>query len=196
MSTRQSDKRKRKPGGRPQRESTRRAVSATSGVLVAVGRVAMLAVIVAAVVQAVLFLVTAIVRPGSRGAAPALQTYVALTLAAIGLIIVLVIALDLTYLPDRLFARDRLGALFIAVWACGAVAIVVGLLGSYQLAVYVAIEILPGAVAFVLISLLTPGLYKRPLDGPGEAAPGDAAGSGSGSGAERGRQRRGGRARR
>jgi hypothetical protein len=118
----------------------------------------------------------------------------------VGLVVMLAIGLNSTYLPGRLFAADRLGTLFVVVWACGAVAIVVGLLGSFQLGAYVAVEILPAAVAFVLIGLISPGLFRRPSDDSGKTghdhgATGSGSRSGSGSG-ERGRQRRGGRARR
>jgi hypothetical protein len=175
-------------------------VSATSGFLVTVGRIVMLAIMVGAVLRAVQVLIAVIVSPGSLGSAPALQSYVAFSVAAVGLVVMLAIGLNSTYLAGRLFAADRLGTLFVVVWACGAVAIVVGLLGSFQLGAYVAVEILPAAVAFVLIGLISPGLFRRPSDDSGttghdHGATGSGSRSGSGSG-ERGRQRRGGRARR
>jgi hypothetical protein len=216
MSTRQPDKRRQRPGGVSRESGSRRAVSATTGFLVTVGRVVMLAIMVGAVLRAVQVLIAVIVSPGSLGSAPALQSYVAFSVAAVGLVVMLAIALNSTYLPGRLFAADRLGTLFLVVWACGAVAIVVGLLGSFQLGAYVAIEILPAAVAFVLIGLISPGLFRRPSDDSGttghdhgatssgsRSGPGSSSNSGrsdsghSGSGSsERGRQRRGGRARR
>lgn len=200
MNTRQPDKRRQRPGAAPRRSGPRRAVSATSGFLVTVGRIVMLAIMVGAVLRAVQVLIAVIVSPGSLGSAPALQSYVAFSVAAVGLVVMLAIGLNSTYLPGRLFAADRLGTLFVVVWACGAVAIVVGLLGSFQLGAYVAVEILPAAVAFVLIGLISPGLFRRPSDDSGttghdHGATGSGSRSGSGSG-ERGRQRRGGRARR
>jgi hypothetical protein len=200
MNTRQPDKRRQRPGAAPRGSGPRRAVSATSGFLVTVGRIVMLAIMVGAVLRAVQVLIAVIVSPGSLGSAPALQSYVAFSVAAVGLVVMLAIGLNSTYLPGRLFAADRLGTLFVVVWACGAVAIVVGLLGSFQLGAYVAVEILPAAVAFVLIGLISPGLFRRPSDDSGKTghdhgATGSGSRSGSGSG-ERGRQRRGGRARR
>ena len=206
MSTRQPDKRRQRSGGASRGSGSRRAVSATSGFLVTVGRIVTLAIMVGAVLRAVQVLVAVIVRPGSLGSWPALQSYVAFSVAAVGLVVMLAIALNSTYLPGRLFAADRLGTLFVVVWACGAVAIVVGLLGSFQLGAYVAVEILPAAVAFVLIGLISPGLFRRPSDDSGASdrnhgatSSGSRSGSGSHSGSgsgEHGRQRRGGRARR
>jgi len=90
--------------------------------------------------------------------------------------------------------------LFGAVWATGAAAIVIGLLGHVQLGAYVAIELLPAAVAFVIMGLVSPGLYRR------DAAAGAASGGSPSTGREdagpqparpeRARQRRGGRTRR
>ena len=79
----------------------------------------------------------------------------------------LALALNASYLPDRLFAPRRLGLLFAAVWAIGAGAILVGLLGSIGLGAYVAVELLPAAMAFALMGLVSPGLFRRP------ARPGD-----------------------
>jgi hypothetical protein len=186
-------------------------VAATSGFLVTVGRIVMLAIMVGAVLRAVQILITVIVRPGWLHF-PTVSSYVAFILAVATNVLMLAIALNSTYLPNRLFAADRLGKLFLAVWACGAAAIIVGLLGSFQLGAYVAAEVLPVAVAFVLIGLISPGLYRRPADDSGttghdrgatssdsrsgpDSGSGPDSRSGSGSG-DHGRQRRGGRARR
>ena len=205
MSTRHPDKRRQRSGGTSRGGGRRRAVAATSGFLVTVGRIVMLAIMVGAVLRAVQILITVIVRPGWLHF-PTANSYVAFILAVATNVLMLAIALNSTYLPNRLFAADRLGRLFLAVWACGAAAIIVGLLGSFQLGAYVAAEVLPVAVAFVLIGLISPGLYRRPADDSGtsghdrgakgsDSCPDPGSSSGSGSG-DHGRQRRGGRARR
>ena len=111
----------------------------------------------------------------------------------------LALALNSSYLPDRLFAARRLGALFVVVWATGAAAIVAGLVGAVQLGAYVAIELLPAVVAFVLMGLVSPGLYRRPgAERPASRRPaaGDEGSAPRPASPERSRQRRGGRARR
>jgi hypothetical protein len=153
-------------------------------------RIVMLAILVGAVLWAAEILVTAVVRPGWLHF-PALNSYVAFALAVATNGLLLALALNSTYLPDRLFAADRQGMLLLVVWASGAAAIIVGLIGSFGLGAYIAALVLPAAMAFVLIGLVSPGLFRRPPDGAAEAGDGRAAGSG-----ERGRQRRGGRARR
>ena len=52
--------------------------------------------------------------------------------------------------------------LLLVVWASGAAAIIIGLVGSYGLGAYIAAQVLPAAMAFVLIGLVSPGLFRRP----------------------------------
>ena len=189
MSTRQPDKRTRRAAGASRRGAQARAVSATRALLVTIVQIVMLAILVGAVLWAVEILVTAVVRPGWLHF-PALNAYVAFALAVATNVLLLVLALNATYLRDRLIAADRQGTMLLVVWACGAAAIIIGLVGTFGLGAYIAALVLPAAMAFVLIGLVSPGLFRRPLKD--SAADGDgAAGSG-----ERGRQRRGGRTRR
>ena len=86
----------------------------------------------------------------------------AFVLAAVAVLVMLALAVNSSYLPDRVVPRRYLGVAFGVVWVVGAAAIVVGLVGSFRLGAYVAVEILPAAVGFVLMGLVTPGLYRRP----------------------------------
>ena len=135
------------------------------------------------------------------GSWPRVPLYVAFVLSAAAIALMLAMALNSSYLPDRLFAPSRVGTLYVVVWASGAGAIIVALIGSYQLGVYVTIELLPAAMAFALMGLVSPGLFRRPGNarpGSGNARPG--AGDGdvapASSPPARARQRRGGRAKR
>jgi hypothetical protein len=191
MSQRSSD-RGRRPGA-PRRGGAARAVSTTGGLLAAIARVILLAIMVGALLRAIVVFVDIVVRPSALGSWPHVNAYVAFVLSAACIVLMLALALNSSVLPDRLFRADRLGALFVAVWATGAGAIVVGLVGSYRLGIYVTIEVLPAAMAFALMGLVSPGLYRR----PGNASPArsdDA--SASAAERERARQRRGGRSKR
>lgn len=190
MSTRQPDKRTRRSSEPSRTGGTARAVSATRTLFVTIVQIVMLAILVGAVFLSVWIVVIAVTRPG-RLHFPAVQSYVAFVLAVATNVLLLALALNSTYLPERLFAADRQGILLLAVWASGAAAIIVGLVGSFGLGAYIAALVLPAAMAFVLIGLVSPGLFRRPPDDP--ATVGDDRVGDSG---ERGRQRRGGRTRR
>jgi len=162
----------------------------------------MLAIMMGAMVEAVAVLVHYIARPAllQANSWPTANSYAAFILAAVSIALMLALALNSSYLLDRVFPARRLGVLFAAAWATGAAAIVIGLLGDVQLGAYVAVELLPAAMAFVIMGLVCPGLYRRDAsdgsasDGSPAAGRDDAAPQPGGSG--RGRQRRGGRARR
>ncbi len=105
----------------------------------------------------------------------------------------LALALNSSYLPDRLFAPSRLGTLFVRGVGDRRGGHRRRPVGSFRLGAYVAIEILPAAMAFVLMGLVSPGLFRR----PGNAGPPPAATIRAGvEPAERARQRRGGRTKR
>jgi hypothetical protein len=163
--------------------------SAAGRGLAGVARVVLLAIMAAAVLQAFAILATFAVHRSAFSSFPTGQAIVAFVLSTVAILVMLALALNSSYLPDRIVPRRYLGATFGAVWGIGAAAIIVGLVGSFRLGVYVAVEILPAAVGFVLLGLVTPGLYRRPGEG------GDAAGDRGGP-PGRGRQRRGGKARR
>ena len=194
MSSRRPDTRRQRSGGWPRRSGAVRAASATRELLVNIARVVMLAIMLAAVLQAVAILVYSLGRPARLGSWPTVNSYAAFVLAAVSVVLMLALALNSSYLTDRLFPANRLGPLFVAVWATGAAAIFVGLIGAVPLGVYVAVELLLGAVPFVLMGLVSPGLFRRSADGrfgahdEGSAPPSKPP--------ERARQRRGGRARR
>ncbi len=158
--------------------------------LAGVARVVLLAIMAAAVVQALAILVTFALRRSSFSSFPTAQAIVAFILAAVAVLVMLALAVNSSYLPDRVVPRRYLGVAFGVVWVVGAAAIVVGLVGSFRLGAYVAVEILPAAVGFVLMGLVTPGLYRRPGEDAG------AGGGDSTAPSPRGRQRRGGRAKR
>ncbi len=197
MSSRRPDRRRETPGGSPRRGGAARAFATTRELLVNIARVILLAIMLGAVIQAVAILVE---QPASLGS-PTVNSYVACALAVVCAVLMLALALNSSYLPDRLFAPRRLGLLFAVVSVSGAAAIVVGLLGSLRLGTVVAIDLLLAAVPFVLMGLISPGLFRRPEHKPLEAdseADADADGgrrSAAGE-RERGRQRRGGRSRR
>jgi hypothetical protein len=190
MSSRQPDRRRQTPGGAPGRGGAARVVSTTRELLVNVARVVLLAIMVGAVIQSVAILVE---QPESLGSGPTVNSYVACALAVVCAVLMLALALNSSYLPDRLFAPRRLGALFAVVSVTGAAAIVVGLLGSVRLGTVVAIDLLLAAVPFVLMGLVSPGLFRRPEHKP--LVTGDDRVSRDDR-RERGRQRRGGRSRR
>ena len=109
MSTRQPDKRTPRPAGASRKGGSARAVSATRALFVTVVQIVMLAILAGAVLWAVEILVTAVVRPGWLHF-PALNSYVAFALAVATNVLLLALALNSTYLPDRLFAADRQGS--------------------------------------------------------------------------------------
>jgi hypothetical protein len=190
MSSPRPDRRKQTSGSSPRRSGAARAVSTTRELLANIARVILLAIMVGAVVQAVATLVE---QPASLGSGPTANSYVACALAVVSAVLMLALALNSSYLPDRLFPARRLGALFAVVSVSGAAAIVVGLIGSFQLGTVVAIDLLLAAVPFVLMGLVSPGLFRRPGNRP--LADDDGPPSPDGE-RERGRQRRGGRSRR
>ena len=193
MSSRRPDRRRQTPGGAPRRGGAAQAFSTTRELLVNIARVILLAIMVGAVIQAAATLAYYLAHP-ARLPWPHVNSYVAFVLCVVAAILMLALALNSSYLPDRIFPATRLGALFVVVWAAGAAAIVVGLIGSFQLGAYVAIELLPAVVPFVLMGLVSPGLYRRPVSGRPDA---DDVGPTPADGErERGRQRRGGRSRR
>ena len=192
MSPRSQKNRRR--GGSPR---AGRAAATTRTLLVTGAQIVLLAILAGALTQAVAILIE---QPSSLGPHATALSYAACALGVASIALMLAMALNATFLPDRLFAPERLGVLFVVVGATGAAAIVVGLLGSYKLGTVVAVDVLLGAVPFVLLGLVSPGLFRRP------ARPGGA-GDGVGGPAERGderpaaphdrsRQRRGGRGRR
>ncbi len=188
--------RDRRRGGSPQ---VRRAAVTTGNLLAAVARVILLAIMVGAALRALGTFVEIVVRPSSLGSFARANSYVAFALVAVATVLILALALNSSYLPDRLFAPRRLGLLFAAVCAIGAGAILVGLLGSIGLGAYVAVELLPAAMAFALMGLVSPGLFRRPARPGGEPArPGSGPDPGDDRPAEhdRSRQRRGGRGKR
>jgi hypothetical protein len=185
MSQRPSDRHRQ--AGAPRRGAAR-AASRTRDVLVNVARVILLIILVAATIQAFLVLVE---QPAQLGPKPTVQSYVACTLAFVATCLMLALALNGSYLADRLFPPRRLQLLFSAVSATGAAAIVVGLLGSFRMGTVIALDILAAVVPFVLMGLVSPGLYRR----PGNATPAQSDDA-KASAAERARQRRGGRGKR
>ncbi|MGD0997832.1 MAG: hypothetical protein ABR941_05870 [Thermoleophilia bacterium] len=199
MSQRQPDRRRQTSGGSPRRGAAARAASTTRELLANIARVIMLAIMVGATLRAVAILVDVLMRPAALGSWPTVNSYAAFSLATVSIVLMLAMALNSSYLPDRLFAARHLGALFVVVWATGAVAIVAGLVGAVQLGAYVAIELLPAVVAFVLMGLVSPGLYRRPgAERPASRRPagGDEGSAPRPASPERSRQRRGGRAKR
>lgn len=193
MTQRQPDRRGNRSGGSSRRGGAARAVGTTRETLSAVARVILLAIMAGATLQAVAILVQFFLRPGALDV-PRANSYVAFILSVVSIVLMLAMALNATFLPDRIFAASRLGMLYVAVWATGAAAIVVGLVGSYRLGVYVTIEILPAAMAFALMGLVSPGLFRRP--GNARPAAGDEGSASASDPPEHARQRRGGRARR
>lgn len=194
MTQRQPDRRRQTSGGSSRRRGAARAVSTTRDLFASIARVILLTIMVGAALQSIVILVDFLARPTKVGSAPQVNSLVALALCLVSIVLMLALALNSSYLPDRLFRASRQGTLFVVVWATGAGAIVVGLIGSFQLGAYVAIELLLGAVPFVLMVLVSPGLYRRPASG--RAAAGDESSAPESGPPERARQRRGGRARR
>lgn len=174
----------------PRGGAARAAASGARDVLVTVARIILLVILTAATLWAFLVLIA---QPAQLGPKPTVESYVACALACAAACLMLALALNGSYLGDRLFAPGRLQLLFSAVSVIGAAAIVVGLLGSFRLGTEIALLILAAVVPFVLMGLVSPGLYRR----PGNAAPagGDDAGA-SAAERERARQRRGGRGKR
>jgi len=190
--------RDRRRGGSPR---ARQAAVTTGNLLAAVARVILLAIMVGAALRALGTFVEVVVRPSSLGSFAKANSYVAFALVAVATALILALALNSSYLPDRLFAPRRLGLLFAAVCAIGAGAILVGLLGSIGLGAYVAVELLPAAMAFALMGLVSPGLFRRPARPGGEPGrPGNGPNPGddrpTDAHRDRSRQRRGGRGRR
>ena len=194
MTQRQPDKRRKTSGGAPRPGATARAVSTTRELLTAIARVILLVIMVGAALRAVSVLLDIVVRPSVLGTWPHAPSYVAFVLAAVSIVLMLALALNSSFLADRVFAPSRLGTLFVVVWATGGGAIVIALIGSYQLGVYVAIEILPAAMAFALMGLVSPGLFRRPGNARPAAGGDDTAPASSPP--EHARQRRGGRTKR
>ncbi len=194
MTQRRPDRRGNKSGGSSRRGGAARVVGTTRETLSAIARVVLLAIMAGATLQALAILVQFFLRPGALGSWPHAYSYGAFVLSLVSIVLMLAMALNATFLPDRIFAASRLGMLYVVVWATGAGAIVVGLVGSYRLGVYVTIEILPAAMAFALMGLVSPGLFRRP--GNARPAAGDEASASASDPPERARQRRGGRARR
>ena len=175
------------------RSAGRRRAAAAGRGMAGVARIVLLAIIGAALVQALAIVVRLAVQPSVFSSFPRAQATAAFVLAAAAVVVMLALALNSSFLPDRIVPRRYLGAAYGVVWGLGAAAIVVGLVGSFRLGAYVAIEILPAAVGFALLGLVTPGMYRGHSEGgAGESG---AAGDG-GTTAGRGRQRRGGRSRR
>jgi hypothetical protein len=187
MSQRPTDRHRQ--AGAPRRGAAR-AVSGTRTALVNVARVILLVILVAATFWAFLVLIE---QPAQLGPKPTVESYVACALACVAACLMLALALNGSYLADRLFAPRRLQLLFSAVSVTGAAAIVVGLLGSFRLGTEIALVILAAVVPFVLMGLVSPGLYRRPGNATPEQA--DDAGA-SAAERERARQRRGGRGKR
>jgi len=187
--------RDRRRGGSPR---VGRAAATTRTLLVTGAQIVLLAILAGALTQAVAILIE---QPSSLGPHATALSYAACALGVASIALMLAMALNATFLPDRLFAPERLGVLFVVVGATGAAAIVVGLLGSFKLGTVVAVDVLLGAVPFVLLGLVSPGLFRRPAR-PGTEL--DGAGGPSDRGADRpaadrhdrSRQRRGGRGRR
>jgi hypothetical protein len=168
-------------------------------VVATIARVILLAIMVGAVLQAVAILVHFVVRPAALDPWPHAYAYGAFVCCVASIVLMLAMALNSSLLRDRVFDPSRLGTLYVVVWASGAVAIIVGLVGGFGLGAYVAIELLLGAVPFVLMGLVSPGLYRRPAaerSASGRHAGGDENPGPASSSRERARQRRGGRARR
>jgi len=193
MTQRQPDTRRQASGG-SRRGATARAVSTTRELLTTIARVILLVIMLTAALQAVVILVHYLRRPAGLGSWPHLNAYVAFVLCLAAIALMLALALNSSFLADRVFAPSRLGTLFVVVWVTGGGAIVIALIGSYQLGVYVAIELLPAAMAFALMGLVSPGLFRRPGNARPAAGGHDAAPAASPP--ERARQRRGGRAKR
>ncbi len=187
MSPRPSDRHRQ--AGAPRRGAAR-AVSSTRDVLVTIARMILLIILVAATIQSFLVLVE---QPAQLGPQPTVHSYVACTLAFVATCLMLALALNGSYLADRLFPPARLQLLFSTVSVTGAAAIIVGLLGSFRMGTVIALDILAAVVPFVLMGLVSPGLYRR----PGNATPAqrDEAAA-SAAERERARQRRGGRGKR
>jgi hypothetical protein len=175
----------------PPRRGAARAVSGGRLMLVNGARVVLLAILLGATLQAFLVLVE---QPASIGPQPTVASYVACALAFAAAALMLALALNGSYLPDRLFPPRRLQLLFALVSAIGAAAIVVGLIGSFRLGTVVAVDILLAVVPFVLMGLVSPGLYRRPGNAP--PAVDDDARALAADERERARQRRGGRGKR
>ena len=165
-------------------------VATTRDLLTLMVRVVMLAFLTGAVIQAVAVLVE---QPASLGAHSPAASYVGCALALVSVALMLALALNASFLPDRLFAPERLGVFFAAVMATGAAAIVIGLAQSVRSGTVMAEVVLFGAVPFVIMGLVSPGLFRRPSrDGGGPGADDRP----DGDGHDRSRQRRGGRGRR
>lgn len=172
-----------------------RAVATTLDLLVMGARLFLLAILAGALIQAVAVLIE---QPASLGPHSTAASYAACTLALVSVALMLALALNASFLPDRLFAPERLGVLFAVVAATGAAAIAIGLAGSLRSGTVVAEVVLFGAVPFVIMGLVSPGLFRRPSqargatgDTPDDGDDGPADGS-----RDRSRQQRGGRGRR
>jgi hypothetical protein len=188
MSQRPSDRHRQ--AGAPRRGAARAAASGARTALINVARVILLVILAAATIWAFFVLVG---QPAQLGPKPTVESYVGCALACVAACLMLALALNGSYLGDRLFPPRRLQLLFSAVSVTGAAAIIVGLLGSFRLGTEIALVILAAVVPFVLMGLVSPGLYRR----PGNATPAqrdDAAASAAER--ERARQRRGGRGKR
>ena len=192
-----SDRKPRRSGS----PGVRRAAASTRDLLTLFARVVLLAFLAAALTQAVAILIK---QPASLGPHATAASYAACTLALVSVALMLALALNASFLPDRLFAPERLGVLFVVVAGTGAAAIAIGLAGSFRLGTVVAEVVLLGAVPFVVMGLVSPGLFRRPPrvgrgpDGPGRT--GDRPDPGNDRAAsvhrDRSRQRRGGRGKR
>ena len=181
-----ADRDRRRSGPSP----GRRAAATTRDLLVLLARVVLLAILVGALIQAVAVLIE---QPASLGAHWPAASYAACALALVSVALMLALALNASFLPDRLFAPERLGVLFAVVMASGAAAIVVGLAESVESGTVVAEVVLLGAVPFVIMGLVSPGLFRRPARGSGGPGADDRPDD---DGHDRSRQRRGGRGRR
>ena len=153
--------------------------------LAGIARTVLLAVMAVAVVQAVLILIE---QPASLGSPHTAVAYLVCSLAVVSVAMMLALSLNTSFMPGFIGSMRRQGVLFAAVPLVGILAIVVGLLRSRELGTVVAIDVLLGGVPFVLMGLVTPGLYRRPGGGATAGEPGVPP--------ARGRQRRGGRTRR
>ena len=186
--------RDRRRGGSPR---VGRAAATTRTLLVTVAQLVLLAILAGALTQAVAILIE---QPSSLGPHATALSYAACALGVASIALMLAMALNATFLPDRLFAPERLGVFFVVVGATGAAAIVVGLLGSFKLGTVVAVDVLLGAVPFVLLGLVSPGLFRRPARPTGEpdrtGGPPDRGDDQPAARHDRSRQRRGGRGRR
>ena len=105
MTQRQPDRHRKTSGGAPRRSATARAVSTTRELLTTIARVILLVILVGATLRAVPVVLDIVVRPSALGSWPHVNAYVAFVLAAVLLGLMLALALNSSFLPDRLFAR-------------------------------------------------------------------------------------------